>query len=74
MLCSLSPAHVNFGFSDLVVASPIEDHFIFIDELPDKEKVFSYEHSFQFKFLLLFFILKKAMLLLSIKLSHLRPS
>jgi hypothetical protein len=40
MISSLSSACVNFGFSDLVVASPIEDYFIFIDELPDKEKVF----------------------------------
>lgn len=56
--------HVNIGFRDLVVASPIEDYFIYIDELADKEKVI-----LQLNCLSLLKITLSSVLLLSIKLS-----
>lgn len=55
--------HVNIGFRDLVVASPIEDYFIYIDELADKEKVI-----LQLNRLSLLKITLCSVLLLSIKL------
>lgn len=56
--------HVNIGFRDLVVASPIEDYFIYIDELADKEKVI-----LQLNCPSLLKITLSSVLLLSIKLS-----